>query len=217
MPGPSSAERIDELMEEASRALAQTNYFTAEALARKALLAARKADDFERLARICMPLQEARRQRVMQAMDACDEVRIIDEPFDESIKLKPGCVLVQPPLVAADARRLRELALEREIPIVALCREPLTQLKLQPIVALGPVVLRTKVRPPRPINRPDKAWLIDAIDALGDVTIDEIDPGIDPVKRVDALIDRMETLPEHDRVHQVLADAAHTASRAMAA
>src|SRR4051812_45178590 len=67
---PASGKAIDELMERASSALVTTNYFEAEKLALKALERACAAIDFERMARICMPLQEARRQKRHEAVDA---------------------------------------------------------------------------------------------------------------------------------------------------
>ena len=58
----SAARDIDAKMEHASEALARCEYFLCERLAGEALGAAREKNDFERLARICLPLQEARRQ-----------------------------------------------------------------------------------------------------------------------------------------------------------
>jgi len=206
-----SKDKIDELMERASDALVHTRYFEAERLALRALHAARKAGDFDRLARICLPLQEARRQRLMLAHDVKKTVRVIDRPYDPATDLQPGCVLFQPPLVAADARRYRIECLERDIPVAVLCREPLTQTRLQPLAALGAVVVRTKVRPPKRVDQPDREWFIDAMERLGDAAIDEIDPALVGVRRVDALLDRLDAVPDHEKLHQRLADAAHDA------
>jgi hypothetical protein len=63
-------QQVEELMERASGALGRMEYFQAEELSLKALLRARGRDDFERMARICMPLQEARRQIRQIALDA---------------------------------------------------------------------------------------------------------------------------------------------------
>ena len=52
----------------------------------------------------------------------------LDDGVTEDMELEPGCYLVRPPLVGADARRLRLAAFEREIPVTVICREPRTQL-----------------------------------------------------------------------------------------
>lgn len=209
--------KIDDLMERAAKALKGTKYIEAETLATEALLRARKINDFQLMARICMPLQEARRQRFLAACDAAKNIKIIDEPYEETLKVKPGCYLFQPPMVAADGRRLRALAKEQKKNIAVLCREPITQLGLQPIVALGPIVVRTIVRPPKNVEKPDMAWFIDSIQALGDSAIDGIDPAIQGERLVDALLDRLETVIDHEQLHQALAAAAQETARLQAA
>lgn len=213
MPAVKAAQ-IDELMERASEALQQTRYFEAERMAMKALAMARGINDFDRLARIVLPLQEARRQRMQAAIDT-DTIHIIDQPFGEDAVHAAGCYLVRPPLVGADARRLRLKAIERDVPVIVVCREPTTDVKLIPIVAIGRYTLRTKVRPADKSESVTMEWLLGALEALGDTAIDELDPGLAPERRVDALLDRLDTLPEHEKLHQALAEAARIASRAM--
>ena len=140
--------KIDELIQQAENALAKNQFFEAERLASKALILARHDAQFSKMAISLEPLCRARAKRLEQALKA-KSVSIIDEAFPDDVKIKPGCYLVQPPLVGADARRFRLIALENEIPIAVVCREPLTQLQLCPIVALcGNVVVRTKFDPP---------------------------------------------------------------------
>ena len=62
-------ETIPELMERASVALVDMDYLQCEALCLKALALARAAADWAAYARIVLPLQEARRQRRMIALD----------------------------------------------------------------------------------------------------------------------------------------------------
>ncbi|MHC4996015.1 MAG: hypothetical protein ACYTGQ_13285, partial [Planctomycetota bacterium] len=62
--------QIDTLMEEASEALAHTDYFRCEKRCLQALALARDDNDYERYARILLPLQEARRLRRQAAADA---------------------------------------------------------------------------------------------------------------------------------------------------
>jgi hypothetical protein len=206
-------QQIDDLMERASRALVATDYFQAEELALRGLLAARRILDFERMARICLPLQEARRQRLQQALDVAVSVRVVNSlPADDSAAIEPGCVLVVPMLVAADARRLRECALSQRVPLAVLCAEPMTQTRLVPIAALGQVVVRTKVRPPAQLAKPSKSWFQASMEALGDAAIDEIDPILQGERRVDAILDRLDAVPDHEKLHQRLADACRAAA-----
>lgn len=211
MPGVRQ-EQIDDLMEQASEALSRTAYIDAELLADRALHLAHRARAYDLMARICLPLQEARRQRFMQAVDASGgKVRMVDQPFDDRSPEEPGLYLVQPMLVAADARRLRTQALERRIPAVVLCREPLTSVGLQPVVAIGDLVVRTKVRPPKSVKQPSVTWFMEALEQLGDAAIEEIDAALTPVRRVEALLERLDAVVDHEKLHQRLADACRDA------
>jgi hypothetical protein len=208
-----TAKQIDTLMEQASAALASTSYFEAERFAGRALTTARQVADFDRMARIVMPLQEARRQRLQQALEV-GEVTILDEVVDEEMTVEPGCYLIQPPLVGADARRLRLMAIEAAVPLAVVCREPRTQLGLCPIVAICPgVTIRTKIDPPADPAAPDLPWFVDALEALGDFAIDSLDPALPPLKRLDELLLRIEAVPDHEALHLALVDACRDAQR----
>lgn len=201
------ARKIDDLMERASDALVHMRYFEAERMAVKGLAMAREANDFERMARIVMPLQEARRQRYQQALDY-DHVTILNEPQEEDVVLKPGCYLVQPPLVGADARRFRLSALAHDVPVAVLCREPNDQLGLVPVVAITPgKTLRAKTSPLDDPKHPDIAWLVEAFEELGDFSLRCMDPEQETTRRIDALMLMLDALPEHEAMHIALEDA----------
>lgn len=260
--------RIDLLMEHASQALVATRYFEAERLAMEAMAAARSVSAFERMARICMPLQEARRQRVSIALDlfgnsgmaprgeappgspakrrgrrggaapAGDRpvapgvtpsgkardtnpahAHLVDFAIPDDLHrlpaaFEPGCWLVQPPNVAADARRLRLAALEREVPAVVLCREPLTRSGTCPVVAVGALVIRVYVGLPADCAKPDLRWFAAAMESLGDAAMADALREVDPIRRVDALLVRLDAVPEHEKLHQALAAACDVAARA---
>lgn len=209
MPALSRPRQIDTMMEQASRALADTDYFKAERLALKALLSARQAEDFERMTRIVLPLQEARRQRRQLALDH-GSVTIIDQPRGEQSEIGTGCFLFRPPQVGADARRFRLAAFEEGIAVAVICREPLTQLRLCPIVAIAPgVTVREKVDPPADPDAPDLPWFAEAMEALGDAAIDELDAELTPIKRIDALLARLDAIPDHEGLHHALVEACH--------
>lgn len=215
----SQRQKIDDLMDKASESLARTAYFEAERMAQKALGMARQENDFHRMTRIVMPLLEARRQRFQQALDL-KKVVVLDGEVTEEMKIKPGCYLVQPPLVGADARRFRLSALHREIPVAVVCREPLTQLGLCPIVTIAPAgSIRTKIEPPKDPEHPDLAWFVMALEELGNFAIDSIDSALAPERRVDSLMSHLDGIPEHEGLHRCLEEAcraAHEASTAAA-
>ncbi len=63
---------LDTLMEDASLALAKTDYTTCETLCLQALAQARKNQDWDTYLRILRPLQEARRWRRQQMTDEAE-------------------------------------------------------------------------------------------------------------------------------------------------
>jgi hypothetical protein len=207
MANATSQKKMDELMERASEALSQTNYFEAEKFAQRALIAAWQVGDFERMTRIILPLQEARRQRVQLAFDVGFVAVMDGDPIGEDISIEPGCYLVRPPRVGADARRLRLAGLNQQVPVVVICREPTTQIRLCPIVSTLPgKSFRCKMDEPADQDAPELAWMAAAIEILGDTIIDEIDYEKPPEKRIDSLLEALEALPEHEGLHQALAD-----------
>ncbi len=219
---------LDRLMDRASRALVGTRYFEVERLCRRALEQAHRARDYGRMARILMPLQEARRQKRQIACDAGRRERV---PRPIRGTLRPGCYLVQPPLVGADARRLRERADAARVPVFVLCREPLTKAGLWPVVGVGspasrrfPVVVRTRVRPPTALERveasptkdagdiePSVEWFESAAESLGDAAIASVDPQAHPAWRVDDLLALLDAFPDHEKLHQRLEEACRDA------
>ena len=226
---------IDEMMERASRALEDTQYFDAERWGAEALRRAHAARLYERMSRIVMPLLEARRQIRQLAIDnACqhpEPVRVASRESDLG-HLDSGCVLLQPPMIGADARSLRELTRTRRVPVVLLTREPMTRKGLWPVVAVGgSIILRTQVQPPEGVEPGEgmtrdritapitMAWYEGAIEALGDSAIASVPSGIDvdpthgepAAHRVEDFLDRVEALPEHEKLHQRLVDACRLA------
>ena len=94
---------IDKLMDEASEALLATEYFTVVKLCKRALERARAADDFERMSRIVLPLQEARRQIRQIACDAGPRL-LVTQRLKPS-EMQPGLYLCQVPMIAAELAR----------------------------------------------------------------------------------------------------------------
>lgn len=214
MTGATRQNRALELASQAEAALARGAHFEAERVAHKSLLLARQAVDFERMAAIVPTLMEARATRLRKALKT-GRITIVDEPVTEETRVREGCYLVQPPLVGADARRLRLAALEREVAVAVLCREPLTQVRLTPVVAISPgATVRTKVPPPRDADKPEFAWFTAALDALGTAAVDTLDAAIVPFRRVDALLERLDAVTEHEGLHHALQQACMEAHQA---
>lgn len=203
--------RIDELMEKASQALVATKYFECERLALDALQMAHRGEDYERMSRVLMPLQEARRQKRLLAIDTGKFTRLT-VPLDETHVPTPGCYLVEPPLVGVDGRDLRERADAADVPTFVVVREPLTRMGQWPIVMVGPVTVRTKVQPPAN-DKPTIQWMVAASEALGDAAIQGIDAADDIYDRVDQLMECLLTVTDHEKLHQALAEACAAAAK----
>jgi len=223
-----SANAVDELMERASVALVGAAYFEAETLCLRALKRAREQNDFERVARIALPLQEARRQKRQLAVDS--GVRMVLDRVPRPKDLVPGCYLMQPPVIGVEARELR-LGLDgKKIPALVVCREPMTRAGQWPIVAVSGgslidvVSVRARVAPPPGVmpaetgitrdtwtDAPPASWFEDAAEALGDEAIRRI-VATDPAAwRVDELLTLLDAHPDHEKLHQHLAATARTA------
>ena len=208
--------RIDEIMEQASLALSQTKAIDAEFLCLRALELAVKESDWDRAARIVLPLQESRRLRRQNATDT-GTVRLVDTQAQTRIKPETGCYLFQPPLIAAEARSYRASWLRRGVQLFVLTREPMTQAGLWPVAAVGALSIRTKVAPPPGVKAKEgcvtrdeitqaipTSWFENAAEALGDAAIASIDPEEPAAHRVLDLIDRLDAFGEHEKLHQAL-------------
>jgi hypothetical protein len=205
-----SADKIDAMMDDASAALAKTDYFTCERLASKALVSAFQSRDYERMSRIALPLQEARRQKRLLAADTGRVFRL-SEKLPEEGPVEAGCYLIEPMLVGADGRDLRERADAEETPVLVVVREPKTQLGMWPLVMIGPITVRTRVHPPEG-GEPTVDWMLMASEALGDEAISQVDPDESGEERVEEYLDRLAGCPEHEKLHQRLAEACRDAA-----
>lgn len=210
------AARIDKLMELGSRALVETHYFEAEVACLEALELAFAAADYERMSRILMPLQEARRQIRLQAVDS-NNLFLVNESIPEGQKIEPGCYLIAPPLVGADARDLHDRATREEVPVMVLAHEPpVRSLKLDrrpgdwPVVMIGPVTVRAYVSAPED-GGVTMEWFENAAEALGDKAISEIDSGVCAISRVADLFERLHSVTDHEKLHQALESACREA------
>ncbi|MEM1183633.1 MAG: hypothetical protein AAGI53_01390 [Planctomycetota bacterium] len=214
-------------MERASEALGATRYFEAVSLADRALRRAHAERDFLTMARVCLPLQEARRQIRQTALDAAETEGIVQLRHADDLPrpLRPGCCLVIPPMIGADGRALNRAAVKRRVPLFVLTREPMTQKLTWPMVSLAERSFRAYVAPPVELEyRSDRMvrdafdgpipidWFTSAAEALGDAAIASVGRDLHPWWRVDDLLVAVEAMPEHEKLHQRLADACRAAA-----
>jgi hypothetical protein len=206
---------IDDLMSRASAALLRTDYFEADALCLRALDRAVRSKDFDRVSRIVLPLQEARRQRRHEALDRA-RVVTMREFSTRTPSPEPGCVLIEPPMVGADARTVRAIADRKRAPVMVLVREPTAASGRWPIVAVGggndfrPAIVRIQVDPPEN-HAPTTAWFLATQEALGDAAIAKVKPEWPADHRVEDLLEYLEGIPDHEKLIQALGATAREA------
>ena len=213
-------QKIDSLMEKSSAALAETDYFQAERCAVEALTIAHLAHDYGQMSRILMPLQEARRQIRLAAIDTgevivLDDYTQLEELMGEGCVPGAGCYVLEPPLVGANGRNLRDLCRAEGVPSVVLVHEPETQLGRWPVVMIGPITVRTQIDPPAG-GEITMDWLIGAGEQHGDAAIESAMLQDEPADRVDALMDRLGTIIDHEKLMQALERECRAASKAVA-
>jgi hypothetical protein len=212
----SDVSAIDELMEKASAALLSTDYFECQRICLKALDRARHRHDFERMSRICLPLQESRRQIRQMALDAGLRAVLKQLPTAGS-RLEPGCYLLEPPRIGIEARIIRELGDRQRTPVMVMAREPLTKSGKWPIVGVGEgqpfaISIRVQVAPPDLNPLPSVEWFLSTHEKLGDAAIAKVDPRWPADHRVDDFLEMLPAVPEHEKLMQALAAACREAA-----
>ncbi|MCA9304852.1 MAG: hypothetical protein KC996_12085 [Phycisphaerales bacterium] len=222
---------IDKLMDDATRALMRGSYLLSSNMCLNALRMARQKNDFERMSRIVLPLQECQRYLRQESLEA-GPVRIVTCAEDLREEITPGCYLFAPMLVGADARQFRAAANDAGIGVFVLTREPRTSKGLWPMVGVGERVVRVRIEPPtnaipakgllgdKVEGTIDPAWFSAASEAIGDRAIIDAqnagEPGDPPAWIVDDFLDRLDACPEHEKFLQALADACRNAINAPA-
>lgn len=215
---PGAVGEIDRLMERASEALVATAYFEAAVDSRRALELAHRAGDVERMARICLPLQEARRQVREQALDA-GAVGVFDSlegVSSSSLASAPvGCWLLRPPLGGREAGRLRDSLWSAGVPALVLACEPAEGAgeaggQWAVVAADDRLEVRAGVESPAGAV-PSATWFAAAAEALGDAAIAGVDAGAPARMRIEALLQRLDLVPDHEKLHQRLEEACREA------
>lgn len=231
------AQDLDEIMQEASKALARMDYLTCESLCLRALAQARASGDWAYYARVLMPLQEARRQRRMIAAEGVIRLGTasLQTPSDGWIaQVQTGCIALTRPHTADDARRLHDaVRAGRQHAEVLLVDSPTDADMWRLRSFQGPEVACDFAAPPvgwrdrwlstgdaptaesgdQGIKAPATPadWFLDACEALGDAALATVPAGRrDDVEALEPLLN---VAPDHEILHQTLANAARERAR----
>jgi hypothetical protein len=225
---------LDELMEQASQALARMDYLTCERLCVQALGQARQQKRWAYYARILLPLQEARRQRRQIAAEGTIRLgtaSLAGAPADWLDQLTAGCILVTHPHTADDAKALADAVHEKQRFVEVLFADcEITDDPWRVRSFQGP---RIEVRRPAPpdawrdrwIQAEEHAepapadqsqtpadWFLDTSEALGDAATEKIEARSDAIpggeQRVWLLEEALPVTADHEILHQKLGDAA---------
>lgn len=202
--------KIESLEKSARDASSRGDWFEADRSAYEAVSLAYAMDSYGRMPEMLELLKQSRGRRFREAIET-GELNVVEDPQsrDELLNtevsgdLAPGCYLVQPPLVGADGRNIRDLFFEMGVPALVVVREPKTERGFWPVVMVGPVTVRAYVAPPEG-ERPTIEWMEEAVYELGDSAIETVNADAEPVVRINELMDRLGTVVLHDRLIDVL-------------
>ena len=223
---------IDQLMENASTALAKMDYLECERLCLTALTEAWQKRRWAYYARILMPLQESRRQRRMIAADG--DIRLGtstlgDDPSTWLDKRRAACIVLTDPHGRAEAAALQEFARRnRRFVEVLLADNPVDADHWMLRSFAGPNVHVQVDAPPKTwrdqwlgtgdqieVDRsPHKLelhpsdWFLDAGEVLGDAALAAVDPQLKGEPRIEALQQCLLAVTDHEIIHQRLGDVA---------
>lgn len=210
---------IQHIMTAASEALRDMDYVHCEQRCLDAMALARQSQRWTAMARITLPLQEARRQRRMAAVEGAIQLGTPDgldvEPW---LSAHPAsAVVMTQPCTPANARALRDQARQRGLMVEVLfaeCTHDGGEKRETWTIATyhGPSVT-VSVPGPKSAGKSDVDWFLDAYEALGDAAIAGADAPIGSAVRVEQLWSLIEAVEDHELLHQAFADAVRACAR----
>ena len=207
-----ATQKLDRIMEHASRALAELDYLTCESLCLEALAEARGLKRFDFYARVLLPLQEARRQRRMIAAQGEIILGTPAQGFDTEGRLVDGwagCVVLTHPNVLDDARVLAEQAREKNRYVEVLFADNPSEAAIWKLRSYEGPGVGCEVDAPTPGG--DAAqWFLYATERLGDEALRCADESLTGEDRVGDLEARLRVFPDHELLHQRLLLAARS-------
>ncbi len=205
----SATTRIDTALDRARASLEAGEIFAAERDAIESLQQLSADADFPRLgacAEILLGARRAKRDLALKSkkVNRISEYDDLDPLLSGEKPIKAGLYLIEPLLVAADGRDLREKADSDGVAILVVVREPETQLKQWPVVMVGPETVRTKIAKPARI---DASWIQEAADALGAQALANIDDQANASAQAQHMSRLVGTVVDHVALHEALIDA----------
>ncbi|QQE12401.1 hypothetical protein JD969_02695 [Planctomycetota bacterium] len=224
---------LDQTMEQASQALAQTDYLLAESLCLEALAAAKQAEDWNYYARILLPLQEARRQRRIIAADGIIQLGTtkyhgphLQEWLTQN---NAGCIIITSPCKEQDAADLLAQARNQKLHVEVLYAQVDDDNWTIRIPNYPSIEFTTPAPPPAWCNKPIPAAMIPEsghsiyangpaglflyiCEQLGNVAIDSLPSDLNHTDRIQALEQHLHAIGDHEFLHQQLTTAAKDAS-----
>ncbi|MCB9844918.1 MAG: hypothetical protein H6811_02875 [Phycisphaeraceae bacterium] len=220
MPRAEILKQIDDLVARAKGEDPAAQPFEVERLAARALQLAHSLPDYLRMARAGEVLRTARAAWRATALES-GTVTLVRVRMARTELTQPGCYLVQPPMIGADARSLRDMLHSRAIAAIVVAREPMTSKGLWPVVAVGQSsTLRAQVDPPPGVRPqagsptgdvadglPGVEWFEGALGAIGRAAIARLRPTDPAAWQVEDLVDALEVHPDDLGLHDALIDA----------
>jgi len=210
-------ESVHELMERATALLVKMDYAASERLSLEALALCRAAEDWTTYARVVMPLQEARRQRRLNACDAGVMIGGLDAapgPGQAGVWIAEGVTRGQAAEVDQAARDRGDA-----VEVLWVARQDRASWT---IASFNGLQVSVDLSAPEFSSGsahesasgavlPDAAWYLMASEALGDAVIAGCTEPLGSVERVFALAERLPTVLDHEKLHRALAEAARRA------
>ncbi len=206
-------EKLDDIMERASRSLADMDYLACEALCMEALAEARERQQFGYYARVLMPLQEARRQRRMIAAQGEVLLGSSGPGFDAEswlTKHSAGCLVLTQPHNIDDARALAERARNENRFVEVLFADNTHEAASWTLRSYDGPEVSCDVKAPAPGQSPAQ-WFLHATEQLGDAALRSADDSLKGEALILDLETRLRVFPDHELLHQSLAEAARSA------
>ena len=201
---------LDDIMERASAALAGMDYLACEALCLEALGVARREERYGSYARVLLPLQEARRHRRMIA--ATGDIRLGSDlagfdPGDWLNKYRNGCIVLTHPNTPEEAITLARRAREEKRYVEVLFADNVEEAPRWTLRSYDGPQTMCQVSRPTPDQDPAQ-WFLHASEQLGDAAMRSIDGSAQGSALLDDLEARLRVFPDHELLHQRLAEAA---------
>lgn len=206
----SVTEQLDGIMERASRALAEMDYLGCETLCEEALAEARAHKRYRYYARVLLPLQEARRQRRMTA--AQGEVVLGSDGAGVDLKAwqengRVGCLVLTQPNTRDEAKALATSARRANRFVEVLFADNARDAAIWTLRAYEGPSVSCEIDAPRS-DQDGATWFLNATEQLGDAALASVDESLSGEALIDELATRLSVFPDHELLHQRLAEAA---------